>query len=285
MPIELSAPTTPVLGHSHLITMSVAPKAGHPQHDYIMAQAYELAQALNIITEGYDAYSDFVPALFPEAPADRVIDVTIFFNTLYYLDNLFGEDTLAAERQDLKPALEGLQQLWLTGKPDTSVPPILKQLYGGMLAFRERLVAKVHPAFFKSLTHKLFLHLQHALHPADFTTVGGYISSRRWTGGMDATLALYDYVYENYLPDSLLVDHPYFTRMQYVVNLHPTLSNDIFSYPAERHSRYNLINVLQETQAAASLEEAVFQAIELVNAYDREFKELYEQRQEVIGSL
>ncbi|HAP62541.1 MAG TPA: hypothetical protein DCR93_24605, partial [Cytophagales bacterium] len=49
--------------------------------------------------------------------------------------------------------------------------------------------------------------------------------------------------------------------------------------------RYNLINVLQETQAAASLEEAVFQAIELVNAYDREFKELYEQRQEVIGSL
>ena len=76
-------PSTSIIGHSSLLTMSLRPKQPHPQTDYIMAEAYKLAKSLNIISEGYESYSDFVPDLFPEAPADRVIDVTVFFNSLY----------------------------------------------------------------------------------------------------------------------------------------------------------------------------------------------------------
>lgn len=273
------------IGSSNLLTMSVPPKPPHPKADFIMAEAYLIANELNIISDGYDSYSDFVPDLFPEAPVDRVIDVTIFFNSLYYLDNLFGEDTYKADHVAAKPELKKLQTIWLTGQLETSLTPAINNLLVGILRFRNRLLQKSNPMFFNKLTKNLFTHLQHALVPVEYTSIEEYIASRRWTGGMDATLDLYDYVYENYLPDSILEDNEYINRLKYLCNLHPTLSNDIFSYPAEKHSKFNLINAFLETQVACSREEAIFKAIDLVNAYDREFKSLYDRREFEISKI
>lgn len=285
MTAELFPPLKTTVGTSQLLTMSLRPKEAHPQTDFIMSEAYKIAKELNIISEGYADYSTFVPDLFPEAAADRVIDVTIFFNSLYYLDNLFGEDTYKADLMTAKPELKKLQTVWLTGQFEASSIPAINNLLLGILKFRNRLLQKGNALFYSKITQSLFTHLQHALAPAEYQTVEEYIESRRWSGGMDATLDLYDYVYENYLPNAILKRNKYINRLNYLCNLHPTLSNDIFSYPAEKHSKFNLINVFLETKEAHSFKEAVFKSINLVNDYDREFKKLYDNREVEIAKI
>lgn len=274
-----------IIGNSSLLTMSVSPKKAHPQTEFILSEAQKIAENLGIMAKGYNSYSTFIPDLFPEAPADRVIDVTIFFNTLYYLNTFFGEDTFNKGVTSKKPEVARLVKLWETGVLDPSPIPEITNVCIGILKFRNTLIEKSNRNFFKKLTRNLFTHLYHALNPFDYQTLDEYITARRWSGGMDATINLYEYVYQNYIPDEILQRNPYMNRLNYICNLHPTLSNDVFSYPSEQHSRFNLIPVFIGTENATGFEDSVHKVIELVNSYDQEFKYLYDNRKNEIALI
>ncbi|MCH2043153.1 MAG: hypothetical protein MK212_03370 [Saprospiraceae bacterium] len=274
-----------IIGNSSLLTMSVLPKKAHPQTDFILDEAKNIAKSLGIISKGYASYSTFIPDLFPEAPTDRVIDVTVFFNTLYYLNTFFGEDTFNRRVTSKKPEIARLVKLWETGVLVPSPIPEINNVCTGILWFRTTLMKKSNKQFFKKITKNLFTHLYHALNPFDYKTIDEYIMARRWSGGMDATINLYEYVYENYIPDEILKRNPYMNRLNYICNLHPTLSNDVFSYPSEQHSRFNLIAVFLETNHASDFEDSVHKVIKLVNTYDQEFKYLYDNRENEIALI
>ncbi|AFC23359.1 terpene synthase metal-binding domain-containing protein [Saprospira grandis str. Lewin] len=268
--------------YSNSLKMSLKAYALFPQRAKLLIGAADLAQKLGIKTSAYSSHHDFIPDLYPKASYQRLLDVTIFFNTLYYFDNIFGEDCFADSGLKNKPELNQFLQLWKTA--DWKESPIIEvnNFAQGLLQFRERLLRHSTTDFFYRFSENLYLHLKEALCPKGQDDLQEYIISRRWTSGMDVTLDLYEYTHNSYLSASLL-SNAKIQRLKYLVNIHAALSNDLFSYPAEEGSVFNLVAVL--STKLLSKEKALEEAVQLVNSFEEEFSVLYARKKEILAEL
>ena len=273
------------VGNSDLMTMSVSFKESHPRKSYIIDEVFKISNDLNIVIRGYEFYAGLAAEVFPDAPVERVIDAAVFFNLIYQFDNTFGEDTFNSNVTAEKPTFEYLKKVWLTGTIEK--PSSIQQVnnfLNGMLFFRRILMEKSNPKFFEKFTKNFLTHLDYSLRDNTYTTVEEYMESRRWTGAMDACLDLYEYVYDNYLPNSLLKENEYVKRLSQLCHLHVSYVNDVVSYPAEEHSDQNLIKAFMKVDGN-SHKQAILRAIEQVNSYDREFSELYSQKEKELEKV
>lgn len=273
------------VGNSNLMTMSISFKKSHPQKSYIIDEVFKISNNLNLIIGGYEFYAGLAAEVFPDAPVDRVIDAAVFFNLIYQFDNTFGEDTFNRAYTAEKPTFEFLKKVWLEGSIHEFSPiQQVNNFLNGMLFFRRILTEKSNPEFFQKFTKNFLTHLDYSLRDNTYTTVEEYMRSRRWTGAMDACLDLYEYVYDNYLPNSLLKENEFIKRLSQLCHLHVSYINDVVSYPAEEHSDQNLIKAFMKIDGN-SHKQAVLRAIEQVNSYDREFSELYQNKEEELEKV
>ncbi|HBQ98074.1 MULTISPECIES: terpene synthase family protein [unclassified Roseofilum] len=241
----------------------------HPKATAILTKAKNHCKLLGIYDEDrYLSHHTMTPYLFGYSSFDRTVDATIFFSVLYYLDDFFGEDSA----DSLKLDAQVLFRIWQTGKYHimNRYPPSKIDRLCAALAYISGIIQTKSPySFFQHYTNYLRLHLQHSLYPINYQTVEEYIQTRIHFGGMYPTIGMIEYVYDTYLTEELRDSLPLLVQLEESCALIGALSNDLFSYHKEAHSRFNLLNALMETHANCNLEKAIKLAVDRVNGlYD-----------------
>lgn len=265
--------------HSTQLTIAKTLQELHPKSSYILDQSTTIAKELGIYESSlYEGHHTMAPYLFVNADAERVIDATIWFGSLYYLDDFFGEDI----EHEIKADFNVLFDAWMTGKyePITNYAP-LNNLYRSIAYASKRIQEQSPKAYFERYTKGLQQHLYHSLHPAEYTTVEEYIATRMHSGGMYPTIGMIEFAYDIFLEASLLETMPGLREAEDASVLIGALSNDIFSYHKEAHSKYNLLNAYLETGEAENIDEAIEKAILLVNKIYEDFKTAYNIAKEI----
>ena len=240
----------------------------HPDATVVLTKAINQCKLLGIYDEDqYLSHHTMTPYLFAYSPFDRTVDATIFFSILYYLDDFFGEDSADSMKLDAQV----LFRVWQTGKYHLNRSPSSKiDRFYAALAYISGIIQTKSPySFFKHYTNYLLLHLQHSLHPIKYQTVEEYIQTRIHFGGMYPTIGMIEYVYDIYVTEELRDSLPILVKLEESCALIGALSNDLFSYHKEAHSRFNLLNALMETHTNCNLEKAIKLAVNRVNGlYD-----------------
>ncbi|MEM6720685.1 MAG: hypothetical protein AAF611_15255 [Bacteroidota bacterium] len=242
----------------------------HPAIDEILTQTAQLAKELGIYESTlYEGHHTMSPYLFTSASPSRVVDATLWFGTLYYLDDFFGEDI----QQEISPDFDVLLTCWMDGcYKGTETHSGLRNLYTS-LAYCSRQLQKNSPgAFFETYTEGLLAHLKHSINPTEYQSVEEYITSRIHFGGMYPTMGMIEYTENVYLTDAIYTAIPKLKDIQKDCALIGVLSNDIISYHKEKHSQFNLLNAYISINVVAHLEEAIRLAIAVVNTVYHSFE-------------
>lgn len=276
---ELDGQPTPALFHSNQFTISTLPMEHHPRIEDILSATGRLSEALNIQLgkASYTAHTSMTAFLYPKSGRYRIVLVNIFYDLLYYIDDLFGEDIEGMNVSE-QPNLQELMNIWLTGTINDDYYQNVKSnriqsVCTAMQWVRTKLLQTCEPTFFKKLSKLLFEHLRDQLRPDGYTDIPSYIALRRNFSGMYVAIHLTEYCYGCYLTPTILEQVP---SLQVAIDKCADiggLSNDIFSYPKERHSKFNLVNCFLHLKEVQSLEEAIQASIDLVNGCHNEFNE------------
>jgi hypothetical protein len=275
---------------SQELTISKLKLKHHPAMDSILSSTARLSKELNLqIDESYAAHTSMTSFLYPKSGKYKVVIVNILYDLLYYIDDLFGEDIEGASQED-KPSLPELMYIWQTGK----ISPVyyneltsekVKTVCTAMQWVRNKLFQSCEPAFFKKLSWLLFEHLRDQLKPDAYESVDEYIILRRNFSGMYVAIYLIEYCNGRYLSNEMLEKVP---SLQKAIDLCADiggLSNDIFSYPKETHSKFNLVNSFEVLNQTKTLDEAIQKAIDLVNTCHADFKIAIKQVHSEISGL
>ncbi|MEM6687620.1 MAG: hypothetical protein AAF617_17715 [Bacteroidota bacterium] len=242
----------------------------HPSVDEILIQTATLAKELGIYESTlYEGHHTMSPYLFTSASPSRVVDATLWFGTLYYLDDFFGEDI----QQEIAPDFDILLTCWMNGTYNgTETHAGLRNLYTS-LAYCSHQIQKNSPhAFFENYTKGLLAHLKHSINPTEYTSVDEYITSRIHFGGMYPTMGMIEYTENLYVTEAMYTAIPDLQKIQKDCALIGVLSNDIISYHKEKHSQFNLLNAYINMNTVDDIEEAARLAIDVVNAVYHSFE-------------
>lgn len=282
-PIQLPPPALKEgLFHSKMLSISTLPLHHHSRMEYILSATARLSKALGIqLNESsYHAHTSMTSFLYPDAGQYRIVIVNIFYDLLYFIDDLFGEDINGTSAD--QPDLEQLVQIWLTGQAaenylESLTNERIKAICNAMSWVRTKLFNSCDPALFKKLSMLLFEHLHGQLRPEDYTDTTSYVHLRRKFSGMYLAIHLTEYCYGCYLTPELMKRVPSLQTAIDMCNDIGGLSNDIFSYPKESHSKLNLVNTFLVLNQANTLEEAVQAAIDYVNDCHKQYDLAIEQ--------
>lgn len=265
--------------HSNQFTISTLPLEHHPRIEDILSATGRLSEALNIQLgkDSYAAHTSMTAFLYPKSGRYRIVLVNIFYDLLYYIDDLFGEDIEGSNVAE-QPNLQELMNIWLTGHINGDYyqnvrSPRIKSVCTAMQWVRTKILQTCEPPFFKKLSKLLFEHLRDQLRPDGYTDIPSYIALRRNFSGMYVAIHLTEYCYGCYLTPSIMQQVP---SLQVAIDKCADiggLSNDIFSYPKERHSKFNLINSFLTLKKVKTLDEAIQASIDLVNGCHNDFDE------------
>lgn len=275
---------------SQQLTISKLKLNHHEAMDSILSSTARLSKGLNLQIEGsYAAHTSMTSFLYPKSGKYKVVIVNILYDLLYYIDDLFGEDIEGANEED-KPSLTELMYIWQTGK--------INEIYYGELTsekvktvcismqwVRNKIFQSCEPAFFKKLSWLLFEHLRDQLKPDAYESVEEYILLRRNFSGMYVAIYLIEYCTGRYLTNEMFEKVP---SLQKAIDLCADiggLSNDIFSYPKESHSKFNLVNSFEVLNQTKTLDEGIQKAIDLVNACHADFNIAVKQIHAEISGL
>lgn len=285
-PIQLPPPALRKgLFHSKMFSISTLPRHHHSRMEYILSATARLSKALGIqLNEpSYHAHTSMTSFLYPDAGQYRIVVVNIFYDLLYFIDDLFGEDIKGSSASG-QPDLEQLMQIWLTGQANEDYLKSLtneriKAICHAMSWVRTKLFNSCEPALFEKLSMLLFEHLREQLRPESYTDTTSYVHLRRKFSGMYLAIHLTEYCYGCYLTPELMKRVPSLQTAIDMCNDIGGLSNDIFSYPKESHSKLNLVNTFLVLNQANTLKEAVQASIDYVNdchtQYDIAIEQLY----------
>lgn len=255
--------------NSKLLSISKTEQYIHSEIDTILRAAKSKSVKLGIYEEQqYQSHQTMTPYLFGESLHDRTVDATVFFSILYYLDDYFGEDISGSEPLDVKL----LFQAWTSGSYEAPSNSKVDQMYTALAYISNQLQQKSPPEYFERYTQYLLLHLQHSLHPEDYQSVEEYIQTRIHFGGMYPTIGMIEYVHNSYVSNELREQLPELSKLEEYCALIGALSNDLFSYHKEAHSRFNLLNAYRETLPNCSIEQAALFAIDKVNDLHASFR-------------
>jgi hypothetical protein len=265
--------------HSNQFTISNLPVECHPKIDTILSATGRLSKALNIQLEkdSYAAHTNMTAYLYPKSEIYRIVLVNVFYDLLYYIDDIFGEDIQGFDLAE-QPDLQEIMSIWFTGNinPDyyqNVKSPRIKSICTAVHWTRTKFSQSCEPEFFQVLSNALFEHLKEQLQPEPYTNLRSYISSRRKFSGMYIAIHLIEYCYRCYLTKDILEKAP---SLQVVIDKCADISglgNDIISYPKEKHSKLNLINVLLDLKVVQTFNEAIQTSIDLVNELHVEVNE------------
>jgi hypothetical protein len=283
-----NCPTSPF--NSNQLTISTLEITYHEAIKDILKATSRLTDKLNIqLEQVYSAHTSMTAFLYPHSGKYRLVIANVLYDFLYYIDDLFGEDIEVLE-DEKRPSLTEMMQIWKTGVINTdsieyNSSEQIKNIYTALLWIRTKLVQSSDPVFFKKLSKLLFEHLKEQLEPKDYDTVEEYLMLRRRFGGMYPVVFLVEYCNNRYLAPDTLAQLP---SLQNAIDACADiggLSNDIFSYPKESHSKFNLINSYLVVHPEMTLQEAVQNSINVVNDYHFEFDQAIEQLQIEVKSL
>lgn len=256
--------------HSTLLTISDTELYIHNDASVISKKAKGISKSLGIIDEKlYSGHSTMTNYIYINSPIDKMVNVLVTYDVLYFLDDFFGEDTNTGELPDLNKILD----IWRGKKMYTSKNQDIDKLYRSINYISETLRKDSPETFFKKYTNSVIEHLSASLIEKKYKTVNEYISIRLNTGGMYLLIDLIEYVHSIYLRDELINnENIYIKQLCNQCALIGALSNDIFSYAKEKHSDYNLINAYLVSKEASNYNQAVAKAIAKVNNIHSDFK-------------
>lgn len=276
--------------NSSQLTISTLEIKYHNAIKDVLKATSKLTAELNIqLEQVYSAHTSMTAFLYPNSGKYRLVIANVLYDFLYYIDDIFGEDIEVVE-DEKRPSMAEMMQIWKTGKINedaveyTSSPKV-KNIYNALLWIRTKLVQSSEPAFFKKLSKLLFEHLKEQLEPKDFNTVEEYIMLRRRFGGMYPVVFLVEYCNNRYLAADTLAQLPSLQKAIDACADIGGLSNDVFSYPKESHSKFNLINSYLVVDPKMTLKEAVQNSINVVNDCHFEFDQAIKQLQVEIKTL
>jgi hypothetical protein len=261
--------------NSNQLTISTLEITYHEAIQDILKATSKLTKELGIqLEQVYSAHTSMTAFLYPKSGKYRLVIANVLYDFLYYIDDLFGED-IEVNVDDERPSLAEMMHIWKLGKIRTDLlesvnSPKIKNIYNALLWIRTKLFQSCEPLFFKKLSKLLFEHLKEQIEPKDFNTVEEYISLRRQFGGMYPVVFLVEYCNNRYLAPDTLGKLPNLQKAIDACADIGGLSNDIFSYPKESHSKFNLVNSYIVTHPEMTLKEAVQNSIDVVN--DRHFE-------------
>lgn len=276
--------------NSKQLTISTLEITYHEAIQDILKATSKLTQKLNIqLEQVYSAHTSMTAFLYPNSGRYRLVIANVLYDFLYYIDDLFGEDIEISANEE-RPSLTEMMQIWKTGKIDADFlesvqSPKIKNIYNALHWIRTKLFQSSEPAFFKKLSALLFEHLKEQLEPKDFSSVEEYMMLRRRFGGMYPVVFLVEYCNNRYLAPDTLSKLP---SLQNAIDACADiggLSNDIFSYPKESHSKFNLVNSYLVAHPEMTLKEAVQNSIDIVNDCHFVFDQAIEQLQTEVKVL
>lgn len=275
-----TCPTSPFT--SKQLTISTLDINYHEDIQDILKATARLTKGLNIqLEEVYSAHTSMTAFLYPNSGKYRLVIANVLYDFLYYIDDLFGEDIEVLEGEE-RPSLTEMMHIWKTGEINTDSSEYnnsqkVKNVYDALLWIRTKLIQSSKPSFFKKLSTLLFEHLKEQLEPKDYNTVEEYMMLRRRFGGMYPVAFLVEYCNDRYLKSDTLEKLPSLQKAIDACADIGGLSNDIFSYPKESHSKFNLVNSYLVVHPEMTLKDAVQNAIDVVNDCHFEFDQAMEQ--------
>lgn len=266
------------LFNSQQLTISTLKLNHHESIDDILSATSKLTKELGIqLKKVYRAHTSMTAFLYPKSGKYRIVIANVLYDFLYYIDDLFGEDIEVSADEEL-PSMTEMMNIWKTGKINPEyfnglISEKVKNICTAMLWIRAKLYQSSEPAFFKRLSVMLFDHLKDQLEPKDYNTVDEYIMLRRGFSGMYPVVYLVEYCNNKYLNPETIAKLPNLQKaIDACVDI-GGLSNDIFSYPKESHSKFNLVNSYMVENPDVTLAEAVQKSIDLVNRCHADFND------------
>lgn len=260
--------------------ISKTPFFMHEDAEVILNKAKEISMRLGIVDEElYRNHSTMTNYLYVDGTIERMVNTLVTYDAFYFLDDFFGEDTVEEETVDLKRILK----LWEGEHVEASnEDQKVSSLYQSIAYIGKVVRNDSSEVFFTKYTKSIKDHLYYVLGEIPFKTVAEYIEIRLHTSGMLPVLDLMEYVNDNYVTNDLEGKLPLLQSLKITCALIGGLSNDLFSYAKEKHSKYNLINAFLQTKEASTYEEAVMKAIEIVNElYFRFEREMIQAQRKV----
>lgn len=242
----------------------------HKDSNAILQEAEYIAKRLGIYSDKfYNGHSTMTPYIFVDTNIERSVTATVWFSTLYYLDDFFGEDMRDNAHT---PDFKALFTTWMSGQYDkNNLPEQSQPLFKAIAYCSQHIQQQSNPVFFQRYTKELYDHLLHSLHPVNYNTVEEYVNSRIHFGGMYPTIGMIEYVNDIYIHQALLQKCPALQQAIKDCLLIGVLSNDLISYHKEKHSQQNLLNAYLKTNTVTNLDEAIQKGLDLVNRCYRSF--------------
>lgn len=269
---------------SKLLNIATTERNVHPRSALILSDSKKELVTLGLIAnDQYDKYESMCVYLYPRGSTSKLVDVTVFFNILFYFDDLYGEDIRG---NVYIPSEEEIEEIWLSGKLDNMKvnPQERNSLIRGISRIKE-LILTNNGNFNAKINKSLFSHLKHTFNPKEFSSVEEYLLTRMEFSGMYLAVDMIDFVYD-INTDQLIKDQlPLLSQAKSLCAEIGALSNDIFSYPKERESKYNLINVLNTVGGIKDFEICVQKAIIIVNEETSKFFYCIDESRKLIKYL
>jgi len=255
--------------YAKMLSISALAQPALPKNNQtVLNKAKERAQSLGLYLDGlYLGHHDMSAFLFPYADEDRLIDASLMASLLYYIDDLFGEDSQTRYLFDL----ERFKAAWERGEQPAARDEVEQRLYTAVAQLGADFRAKASAAFLTFYQGYLYMHLDHSLAPCLYANSQEYIDSRVHFGGMYPTILLIEYCANQYLSPEMHANLDLLAAQE-ALALIGAISNDLISYPKEKHSQFNLINVYLATGEAESLTQAIQKTILYVNQLHKDYQ-------------
>lgn len=252
-----------------MLSISRLPQPRLPENnEELLERAKSKAKALGLYLDGlYLGHHDMSAYLYPFADEDRLIGASLMTTLLYYVDDLFGEDNKVRYSFDL----ENFKAAWERGEQPAARDEVEAQLYKAAASYGADFRAAVPKDFWNYYQGYLYMHLDHSLQPCLYANSQEYIDSRVHFGGMYPTILLIEYCANQYLSSEMHANLDLLAAQE-ALALIGAISNDLISYPKEKHSQFNLINVYLATGEADSLTQAIQKTILYVNQLHKDYQ-------------
>ena len=245
--------------------------------------ANQLCFDLGIGLSHIDNYATQAGYLFPETGPRRLVTMILFFNFLYYIDDVYDrhQDGSQEDRAGLNEVFLSAAQIFVSGqKSKVRDNPILRAAYEQHLQFTSQAphlwVDRFAAATMAHLKGTLF-GLEDNRQPGK-SLLDRYNRLRDFDCGMEPTLDLIEFA-QGMVMESRLLSHPVVQAARHQVARYCGLSNDLFSFEKEvvqYGSDFNIVPVMM--QEGVSFSAVVERVIMMLNEMVDTFKVLEAQQ-------
>lgn len=276
LPYDIPHTTTNSLSlRSLLISQHVASYQANPHMQAAVAQVEEFAKTNHVLLANYRQTCTIGGFLYPQASLERLVVLTEFMCSAFYLDDVFGDLPTSQGLSPEKPPTEVMDMLnaCIQAFKEGNLSPDHDVIAFAFREVREHMAALSPAWWLERFTPPMVNYLISTVEPSAFgwqadgsITARDFIDMREHISGMYPTVDLIEFAIDGYLPDEVF-HHPRIQRLRRACSRVCSLTNDLFSYHREvmvQGLRLNLVDVIQRNQDV-SLADAVEQTIEIIN--------------------